>query len=217
MSNILHSSKKTTWMTPSVYIEAARDVLGGIDLDPASSPLANEHILAKRFYSLETGEDGLELPWSGTVWLNPPYGKLESHKHRSGQDVWSTLMLSYHATGDVPAGIMLLNAVPDRAWFKPLWRYPMVFTDHRIRFIDPDRGEPGPQPTHGHVFVYLGPDTETFVDRFKRFGRPVLPSFSLNGDGLPLIGLARLAGQLINQIVDVVEGQDARRARDGCD
>ena len=45
------------WYTPAEYIEAVRDVLKVIELDPASSSLANETVKAKRFYSKE--DDGL--------------------------------------------------------------------------------------------------------------------------------------------------------------
>ena len=57
--------------TPAEYVEAARDVMGVIDLDPASCKLANTIIQAKRFYDQKT--NGLLKPWSGKVWMNPPY------------------------------------------------------------------------------------------------------------------------------------------------
>lgn len=52
------------WLTPPSIL----DPLGEFDLDPCASenwPTANLHYTA----------DGLERPWSGRVWLNPPYGR----------------------------------------------------------------------------------------------------------------------------------------------
>ncbi len=61
----LTSSDTSEWYTPAKYIEAARLVLGGIDLDPASNEIANGWIKADRYYSLaEKGEDALNLTWS---------------------------------------------------------------------------------------------------------------------------------------------------------
>jgi hypothetical protein len=45
--------------------------LGRFDLDVASNP--RSHIQADRAYMLERGEDGLALPWFGSVWCNGPY------------------------------------------------------------------------------------------------------------------------------------------------
>ena len=59
--------------TPAVYIEAARRVLGEIDLDPASCFLAQETVKANRFFTKE--ENGLQQKWNGRVFLNPPYAR----------------------------------------------------------------------------------------------------------------------------------------------
>ncbi len=58
------------WRTPrSVF-----DALGlDFDLDPASPPGGVPWIPAARFVDRE--EDGLSIPWTGRVWLNPPYGR----------------------------------------------------------------------------------------------------------------------------------------------
>ena len=58
------------WFTPPELFDA----LGlRFDLDPAS-PMSGPvpWIPAERFYS--PNENGLIAPWSGRVWLNPPYG-----------------------------------------------------------------------------------------------------------------------------------------------
>jgi DNA N-6-adenine-methyltransferase (Dam) len=61
------------WYTPQRYIDAARDVLGEIDLDPATSAFAQSRIRAAAFFTQE--DDGLTQDWNGRIWLNPPYAQ----------------------------------------------------------------------------------------------------------------------------------------------
>ena len=51
------------WYTPAYIIEAARKTMGTIDLDPASSVIANETVKATTFYTID--DDGLIKEWGG--------------------------------------------------------------------------------------------------------------------------------------------------------
>jgi hypothetical protein len=59
---------KDEWLTPPDIIKG----LGHFDLDPCS-PINRPWDTADRHYTIE--DDGLLQPWSGRVWLNPPYGR----------------------------------------------------------------------------------------------------------------------------------------------
>lgn len=67
-----HRSLKEEWLTPP-YILAA---LGPFDLDPCA-PINRPWDMAKKHYTIE--DNGLNQPWHGRVWCNPPYG------NKSGQ------------------------------------------------------------------------------------------------------------------------------------
>lgn len=69
--NLGSKQREVRWLTPKPLVKS----LGAFDLDPCGAP---GHNLANRTYLLENGEDGLELPWFGRVWLNPPYGKAQA-------------------------------------------------------------------------------------------------------------------------------------------
>lgn len=163
----LQMSESNEWYTPQDYIEAARRVLGAIDLDPASNPFANQTVKASRFFTII--DDGLKQQWRGRVWLNPPYGR---DSGESNQAIWSARLIEEYEAGRVTEAVLLINAVTDRVWFQPLWNYPICFTDHRIKFYDPS-GEAG-SPTHGNALVYFGSNKQQFVDEFTRFGAVVV-------------------------------------------
>lgn len=153
------ASENNERYTPIEYLEAARAVLGTIDLDPASCHDANERVLAATYYTAE--DDGLSREWAGRVWLNPPYGRLAG-------DFIERLLL-HHQSGGVPEAIALLNAhCTDTAWFQPLWDHTLCFTDHRIDFMGGGSGS-----THGSVFVYLGRSPDRFAEVFSGFGAVV--------------------------------------------
>jgi transcriptional regulator with XRE-family HTH domain len=70
-----NSATSETWTTPKELLEALYSVFGGFDLDPCS-PTSNSRTAPVRtkVHYTET-DDGLSLPWFGTVFMNPPYNR----------------------------------------------------------------------------------------------------------------------------------------------
>lgn len=160
---ILHQSNSNEWYTPRKYIQAVYDVLGYIDLDPASCEKANQTIKAHKYFS--KNDDGLSQEWYGQVFLNPPYGKTGG---KSNQGTWSKYLINEFENGDVDEAVLLVNATPSDKWFAPLWNYPICFTNHRIQFYN-QNGEAN-QATHSNCFVYLGENIELFARVFSTLG-----------------------------------------------
>lgn len=162
---LLNSSASNEYYTPLPILDAARELLGAIDLDPASSEDANRTVRAARYYAQD--EDGLAQPWAGRVWLNPPYG-IEGGE--SNQARWSRRLLAEYAAGAVTEALLLVNAVPGNRWFVPLKRHAICFPDERVRFSHPLRPSERSQPTQSNAIVYLGPQVARFAAIFERFG-----------------------------------------------
>jgi hypothetical protein len=158
----LKASDSNEWYTPARYLEAARAVLGSIDLDPASSKTANLTVRATTFFSID--DDGLSQDWNGRVWLNPPYGGLSAP--------FTAKLIDQFVAGKTTAAVLLVNSnSTDAGWFQPLWDFLLCFTNHRINFISPGGSDSG--STHGSVFVYLGPDRDAFITQFSPLGAVV--------------------------------------------
>jgi hypothetical protein len=150
------------WFTPPQYIEAARAVMGGIDLDPATHQEAQRTVRAKRFYIAE--DDGLSKPWKGRVWLNPPY-------ETQLIDRFVAKLITEFDSGRMTEGVLLTHNNSDTRWFHAAEAQAalLCFTLGRIRFIDID-GQVGDAPTQGHTFFYYGANSDAFRDAFSAFG-----------------------------------------------
>lgn len=160
------------WYTPAKYIEAAREVFGGvIDLDPASCEMANKTVKAARYYSKE--ENGLLQDWScSSMWLNPPYGRTNntSGGYRSWQGAFVRRLTYEYQCGNVDQAIvLLLGNSCFRDYFQPLWQHVVCFHNSDIIFQKGD-GSIG-NFGFGTIFAYLGPNEQRFIDTFSRFGR----------------------------------------------
>lgn len=149
------------WYTPDKYIEAARKVLGEIDLDPATSETANKRIKARTTFTRK--DDGLRHNWTGRVWMNPPYSQ-PAIQH------FAQKLVHEFAEGRVHAAIALTHNYTDTEWFHILARSAdrICFTRGRIGFVSPDGDIAA--PTQGQAFFYLGPDSEAFEAEFSGFG-----------------------------------------------
>ena len=161
-AHAMYNTGENEWYTPSNLIECARSFLGTIDLDPASSALANETVRATTWYGVE--RDGLAQPWHGRVWMNPPYarGLIERFVER---------LMESHLAGDVPEALILVNNATDSRWFHHLQSAPHRHTLallYRVKFVSPEGRDPNAM--QGQVVVYLGSRRAEFALAFASHG-----------------------------------------------
>ena len=159
-AHVSNNSGENEWYTPSIYVEAARDVLGGFDLDPASSEVANRTVRADRIFTAQ--DDGLAQEWPvGAIWCNPPYSQ-----PLMGQ--FATRLAQ--AARDGSQVIVLVNNATETAWFQIIAAEcsAICFPKTRIRFLDPD-GNTG-APLQGQAIIYSGSDVASFTEVFGQFG-----------------------------------------------
>lgn len=159
-------TNENEWFTPPEYLEAARDVLGAIELDPASHALAQKTVQAARYFTRQT--NGLLQDWVGRVWLNPPYMQPDiAH--------FVTKLVEEFQAGRTTAAILLTHNYTDTAWFHHAAHAcaALCFTRGRVRFVDSKGQEAA--PTQGQAFFYYGPDPDRFAERFGSIGVLVRP------------------------------------------
>jgi hypothetical protein len=158
--HVANNSGDNEWYTPKEYIEAARQVLGEIALDPASNPLANDIVQAATFYTVE--DTGLDKDWFGTVWMNPPY-----ESGLIGQ--FAEKLCDSYASGNVTDAIVLVNNATETRWFQSLAEQASAacFPKGRVKFWHPRKVA---VPLQGQAILYLGPNTDEFARAFSQFG-----------------------------------------------
>jgi len=160
-AHVANNSGNNEWYTPSVFVEAARDVLGGFDLDPASSEIANATVRADRIFTAE--DDGLAQEWPiGSIWMNPPYAQ-----PLMGQ--FASKFAAEIRRGST--GIVLVNNATETGWFQEMADVcsAICFPKTRIKFVDP-QGNVSGAPLQGQAILYFGQKADDFSEVFQQFG-----------------------------------------------
>jgi hypothetical protein len=181
-----HTCDSPEWYTPSPFVEAAREVMGGIDLDPASHEEANGTVKAARYFTAK--DDGLQQPWIGRVFLNPPGGLVA--------EFWRKLMRERSVVVHPVAEAIWIGYSLEQlqtlqcigAKHTPL-DFSMCVPERRIAFVENEakraariekliaagkKPNQKSQPSHANYITYLGSHAETFQRVFSRFGQVVI-------------------------------------------
>lgn len=151
------------YFTPPELVSAAREAMGGIDLDAASHWLANrEHRITDYFH---TGRSAFENDWYGRVWLNPPYGN---------NAPWFDRIVKYVSSGEIDQLCMI----------SPMWAFqtrlaqPLLALSSAMILLSPtpefwgnSEGRTGTNNPHG--ILYIGSRVAEFKRAFRGFGMAV--------------------------------------------
>lgn len=182
-NNALHSSASKEHYTPPEIVEAARAVMGEIDLDPATCRLANTVVKAKHTFTDKS--NGFRQSWAGNVFLNPPGGKCDAagnqlfkaekgYRYADGSPCtaaalssakvwWRKLALEFEG-GAVQSAIFIgfslellqVTQVGDSILL-PL-SFPICYPSRRVAYyVEDDSGglRKGASPTHASFIAFL--------------------------------------------------------------
>ncbi len=184
---INQSSEEFEYYTPEPWPSLARELMGGIDLDPASNPIANQTIQASRFFTQE--QDGLSQSWHGRVWMNHPFHrgelacptprkkckkkkcKTRGHINKAipGNSEWINKIIAEYEAGNITEAVIICFVNSSENWFRPLLGYPQLFPNGRVHYLKPD-GSKADSCTKGSVITYLGTNLTEFKRLFGAHG-----------------------------------------------
>ena len=109
--------------------------------------------------------DGLNQPWRGRIFVNPPYGA-EGGQSLSG--AFFQKAKQQFSEGNATEIVLLLKAAIGYAWFEPVLQCSHAWLLKRIAFVAEGQLTCHSNP-HGSIVVYLGPNAQHFYEVFKPF------------------------------------------------
>lgn len=195
IDDALYSSASPEWTTPTRILDPLERVYGLMDLDPCSeapSFLASEiyNVSARIHYHLKGGEgtsqppkNGLQEPWFGKVFMNPPYGRTIK--------VWIQRAVDAYRNGDIEYCIALVPARTDTTWWGICKQFPVCFIEKRLKFGGADNSAPFPS-----ALINIGGGNGYFLEAFQELGpiyhrmsddkHPYKPTIPVSSDVHPL-------------------------------
>ena len=161
VAHVAHATGNSEWYTPPEYIEAAKRLMGSIEVDPASSDKANEIVGADIYYTKEN--DGLSKKWYGNVWMNPPYSQ-------PTVSAFCNQFVENYRAGEITQGCVFVNNATETAFMQNMLSVcaAICLVRGRVAFLDPE-GNPG-NPLQGQTLLYFGDEAHRFAGIFKQFG-----------------------------------------------
>jgi hypothetical protein len=163
-----------SWFTPSRYTKMACEVMGGIELDPFSSKIANRSVQAQRYFSIE--DDAFRVDWQkegrniSSLWMNPPYG-------RGLINASVNTFIYYWDLGVIENAVVLVNNATETTWFQKLANRScaICLPDKRIAFENFDGKSDKSGNTRGQIFLYFGQEVKCFRGVFSKIGVIMTP------------------------------------------
>lgn len=161
-AHVANNSGNNEWYTPARFIDAAREVMGSIDTDPASSEIANRTVRAQIYFTKDT--DGLKNVWFGNVWMNPPYAQ-------PLMGDFAEAVTAKYESGEIKQACILVNNATETQWFQRMLSKAsaVCFPKSRIKFVDPDGSASG-APLQGQAIIYMGENNKGFAEHFSSEG-----------------------------------------------
>ena len=134
------SSATDEWATPQPLFDELDSIFGGFTLDPCATP---GNAKCSRFYTRM--DDGLSQPWTGRVFMNPPYGR----------EIGKWVRKAWEESARGALVVCLLPARVDTRWWHEYARKGHVhFLQGRLRFGTSRNSAPFPSAivTFGKFF-----------------------------------------------------------------
>lgn len=159
-AHVSNNSGDNEWYTPKEYLDAVKSVMGCIDVDPASSQIANTIVQAATYYTV--ADDGRNKDWTGNVFMNPPYA-------HPLIDEFTNKLISEIQSGNTKQAIVLVNNATETKWFQSLANKAaaVCFPQSRLKFWSPEKVS---VPLQGQAFLYFGNDIKAFRSEFEKYG-----------------------------------------------
>jgi len=165
-------STKKDWGTPQKYVDAVKEVFGGIiHLDPCSSPFS---IVGAVVEYMLPDYDGLSLFWNfPTIYVNPPYG----NDVKRGSKIIDWMRKCEEANRVFQSEVIALVPVASNTahWKKYVYGKATgicFLYETRLRFLidGKDEGKGAPMSC---AMIYWGKNYSRFFDVFIQYGAVV--------------------------------------------
>jgi hypothetical protein len=187
---VLSKREGAELITNADLVTSAHALLGGIDLDVASSDLANEYVGAKEYF--KASDDGLNCQqWYGNVYLFPPSGcyywdkKNERWKMTrssagtliSSHAIWYRKLYKSWLGGHIKQGLYFSNCPDMIRYEQSIFDFPMCILKVAPTLFRRIGDDVNKHKTSTSFLVYMPPTTDSdvairrFVDIYSEKGR----------------------------------------------
>lgn len=171
-------------------IQSAHALLGEIDLDPASSKVANQYVNAEKFYT--PSDDGLNAQqWFGNVYLFPPPGtyfrdkkndrwkktRASSPSLASSHAVWFRRLYKAWMSREIKQGLYFTNCPDMIRYEQKIFDFPVCIPRTPPTLLCNSSTGITNKRTCTSIIVYLQPHnnvgeaTEKFIEIYSPKGR----------------------------------------------